>query len=67
MSRSIQDIQSEYNAECAKAGHLQYTLSAIKKELDSVNSKLESLNKEANELTVASANAPVQSGEASNG
>jgi hypothetical protein len=42
--RSVAEIQSEYTQLCAKAGHLQYSIYALKLDLDLVNEQLKDLN-----------------------
>lgn len=48
--RGIQDIQGEYQALCAKAGHLQYQLYTFQKDLNLVNDTLRDLNVEASKM-----------------
>lgn len=47
MSRTIEDIKIEYGNLCVKAGHLQYQLYVLAKDLELVNSSLKDLNFEA--------------------
>ena len=46
-TRPVTAIQEEYSSACARAGHIQYQISALKKDLDMVNSTLRDLNFEA--------------------
>lgn len=55
--RTIDQIQQEYNQNCAEAGHLQYQkavlsqhIKTINEKLDQVNEKLRRLNEEVDEL-----------------
>lgn len=45
--RTVEEIQQEYTQLCAKAGHLQYSISALKTDLGLVNEQLRDLNLEA--------------------
>lgn len=45
--RTIQDIQQEFSALCARAGHLQYQVYTFNKDLDLINSQIRDLNFEA--------------------
>lgn len=47
MSRSIQEIQQQYQNLCARAGHLQYTIKCTAEDLHMVNEQLKELNLEA--------------------
>lgn len=63
--RSVAEIQTEYQQLCCKAGHLQYQVSELKKELALVNDTLQTLNLEAfnskaAETTTAYAAIPAQ-------
>ncbi len=55
--RSIQDIQGEYQNLCLKAGHVQYNIQVLQKDLDMVNSSLLDLNLEAAAVKAAEAKA----------
>jgi hypothetical protein len=46
-ARSVSDIQDEYSKLCFKAGHLQYQISALSKDLELLNSTMRDLNFEA--------------------
>lgn len=45
--RTIADIQAEYQGSCTRAGHLQYQVFTLQKDLDLLNDKLRELNLEA--------------------
>ena len=45
--RTVQEIQGEYSGICTKAGHIQYQINALSKDLELVNSSLRDLNFEA--------------------
>lgn len=45
--RSIAEIQAQYQSLCTRAGHLQYQIDAIGKDLVQVNEALRNLNFEA--------------------
>lgn len=53
MSRSLPQLQEEYNKLCAQAGHLQYTIASMSKDLESVNGSLRKLNEEAAALSAS--------------
>jgi hypothetical protein len=44
--RSVDAIQTEYTQLCTKAGHLQYQINALSKDLELVNKTLTDLNLE---------------------
>ena len=44
--RNIPEIQNDYNNLCARAGHLQYAISATAEDLRMVNDQLKELNLE---------------------
>ncbi len=46
-SRTVQEIQVEYSQLCTRAGHLQYQLSTLNKDLEAINGLLRDLNNEA--------------------
>lgn len=48
--RAVSDIQSDYQNLCLKAGHIQYQIFALSKDLELVNSSLRDLNLEAAEI-----------------
>ncbi len=60
-SRSIEEIQQDFNVQCARAGHLQYQMYVHEKDLSILNEQLRSLNLEA-----AAAQAKKQSEEVTN-
>lgn len=45
--RTVETIHREYSDLCAKAGHFQYTIVTVQKDLDLVNEQLRALNLEA--------------------
>ena len=45
--RELAEIQQEYQQEAFKAGATQYQIKILSKELDSMNERLEGLNREA--------------------
>lgn len=51
--RSVQEIQQEYSQVCMKAGHAQYQLFTIQRDLDALNDTLRSLNIEAAQAKAA--------------
>lgn len=69
--RSVDEIQREYSGACTRAGHIQYQMSQLKKDLDITNNTLQDLNfeaaasaraaKEAEESAKAELPAPEQS------
>lgn len=48
--RTIAEIQQEYQGLCLKAGHLQYQVFTLKKDLALVNDELRDLNLEASQV-----------------
>lgn len=46
-SRDVSEIQVDYQNLCLKAGHIQYQIFALSKDLELVNSSLRDLNLEA--------------------
>lgn len=46
-SRKVEEIQAEYTQLCCKAGHTQYQISAMQKDLNMINDALRDLNFEA--------------------
>lgn len=60
-SRSLEEIQQEYQNLCLKAGHLQYQISAISKDLELVNGQLREINFEAAAVQAKAQPAPVVS------
>lgn len=59
-TRSFQDVQNEFGALCARAGHLQYQIYTFKKDLDLINSQIRDLNLEAAAIKVKTDAASVQ-------
>lgn len=45
--RSIPEIQGEYQTLCTKAGHVQYQIFTLSKDLEMMNQELRDLNLEA--------------------
>lgn len=45
--RKVEDIHAEYSQLCAKAGHLQYQIHVLTKDLGLLNEQLMNLNFEA--------------------
>lgn len=60
--RKVEEIHAEYSNLCAKAGHLQYQISVLSKDLKTLNDQLETLNFEA-----AASAAKAKESEESNG
>jgi len=46
-ARTIGEIQGEYQTLCTKAGHIQYQISTLNKDLDLLNTSMRDLNFEA--------------------
>lgn len=46
-TRTMADVQNEFQSLCAKAGHIQYQIHVLTKDLDQVNTQVEDLNFEA--------------------
>ena len=44
--RSSAEIQNEYTRVCNKAGHIQYQIHALSKDLELINQSLRDLNQE---------------------
>lgn len=66
-TRTVDDIQQEYQQGCLRAGHLQYQISALSKDLDLLNESMRELNLEANAIkSKAAEEAPAAEG-ATNG
>lgn len=51
--RTIETIHKEYSELCAKAGHLNYQIYTLSKDLELVNQQLRDLNLEASALSAA--------------
>lgn len=45
--RTVDQIRGEYSRLCAKAGHTQYQISTLQKDLEIINGTLRDLNVEA--------------------
>lgn len=45
--RTLNDVQGEYNRGCLRAGHLQYQILTLQKDLSVLNDTLRDLNFEA--------------------
>jgi len=56
--RTVAVIQKQYTETCAKAGHLQYQLFTLNKDLELINNLLRDLNIEA--ATVAAKEKPAE-------
>lgn len=52
--RSFDQIQQEFGALCARAGHLQYQIFTFEKDLDLINTQVRDLNLEAAALKAKS-------------
>jgi len=48
--RTLEDIKKEYADGCVKAGHIQYQLFTLSKDLEVLNNSLRDLNFEAAKL-----------------
>jgi septation ring formation regulator EzrA len=46
-ARTVEEISQEYSRLCAKAGHCQYQIETLKKDLEMINQTLRDLNLEA--------------------
>ena len=55
VSRSVAEIQGEYQALCTRAGHIQYQVFTLSKDLDMLNESMRNLNFEASEASKAEA------------
>jgi len=53
--RTVESIHQDYSRLCAQAGHTQYQIQALKKDLDLINSQLRDLNMEAVALSAKTA------------
>lgn len=51
--RTVAEIQQEYAQVCTRAGHLQYQLYTLTKDLELINSTLRDLNIEAGNVPKA--------------
>jgi len=50
MERTLEDVKKEYGDGCVKAGHLQYQIFTLSKDLEVLNNVLRDLNLEAAKL-----------------
>lgn len=57
--RSLSEIQSDYQNLCLKAGHVQYQIFALQKDLDLINDSLRDLNLEAASVKAETPSEPV--------
>jgi hypothetical protein len=46
-NRTVAEIQQEYAGVCTRAGHCQYQIRTLQKDLDLINETLQNLNLEA--------------------
>lgn len=51
--RTLQEIETEYGTNCARAGDIQYRISLLTDELTKVNQILKNLNNEAASLSTS--------------
>lgn len=54
-ARSSAEIQNEYQNLCARAGHIQYTIDVMQKDLERMNAALRDLNNEHAQVKQAEA------------
>lgn len=59
-NRTIQQIQQEYQELCLKAGHFQYQIYTMGRDLELVNKELRDLNLEAAAVKAAEVKAQVE-------
>jgi hypothetical protein len=59
MARTVDEIQQEYASVCTRAGHCQYQIRTLQKDLDMMNETLQNLNIEAFKAKEAASAAPV--------
>lgn len=52
-SRTIPEIQQEYQQQCLRAGDLQYRIAVMVNDLDMVNDHMKALNNEAAAIKAA--------------
>lgn len=45
--RTVEDVQRDYSNLCTKAGHIQYQIDTLSKDLDLLNQSRRDLNNEA--------------------
>jgi hypothetical protein len=56
--RTVPEISQEYSGLCTKAGHLQYQINTLQKDLELLNGTLRDLNLEAAAVQAKAAPAP---------
>lgn len=54
-SRTVAEIQQEYQGLCLRSGHLQYQINTLSKDLDLLNNTMRDLNFEASAVQQAEA------------
>lgn len=59
--RTVDQIRAEYSQLCAKAGHIQYQLHTLAKDLELINGTLRDLNVEAGFVSQKEAAAKAES------
>jgi len=52
-SRNIEEVHQDYTRICSQAGHVQYQISVLNKDLDLLNNQLKDLNLEAAKINSA--------------
>lgn len=60
--RTIPEIQADYQALCTRAGHVQYQIVTLEKDLAAVNESLRDLNLEASKVQADQAAAKAAEG-----
>ena len=45
--RTLESVHQEYSRLCSQAGHIQYQIAVLSKDLETLNSQLRELNAEA--------------------
>lgn len=58
--RTVDDIHREYSGLCSRAGHVQYQMSALSKDLELLNSQMRDLNFEAAALQAKASDKKVE-------
>lgn len=56
--RTLDTIRTEYSQICSQAGHIQYQIATLSKDLELLNSQLRDLNMEATKLSKEQVEAP---------
>lgn len=59
-SRTIPEIQQEYQSQCLRAGDIQYRISVMSRDLELVNERMKALNNEAAAVKAAEAKAAAE-------